>query len=625
MKSSTLKIRKNIFLVVSLLIVVFITLKYMHIMLFSYEEDADGTSISDILIERGPILDRNGRILAIQTRLYSVTAWIPSIKDIDKTAKIIGDVLDIDKQKLKDQLTARNRFMYIERKISNSEAEQLREYIRDNELPGISLEPEYGRSYPEKDLASHLIGYAGTDNIGLDGIEYTYNSVLSPPGSANSGLKEIYGNQVFLTIDSNIQNFAHQSVLETYNNSSPSSITMIVADAKSAGILAYVSMPEIDLNNFATTSAEERINHPVAKAYEPGSVFKVFSIASFLQIGGIDENSTFFCNGYFETNQESGTPIRIRCLGNHGNVTPVGILKFSCNAGISYASETVSDETFYQMFKMFDFGEPTGVPLPGETNGIFSDYRFWSIRSKPTISFGQEISVSAMQVVKAATVLANKGEMLQPQIVSKIISSDGNIIQSATRTPIRQVLSPEVASSVLNMMAKVASVGSGWRARVPGISVAVKTGTSQTLDYETWKYSKKDFIATCLALFPAEDPTIIIYTAIYNPTKGSYYGGRIAAPLTSKVAEQIVSYLGIPRKGDTVIKHSGEITLSGSQHAVIGDIMPELAGYSKKQLLPLLNDERLKVLIEGEGWVYKQSPPPGTKITNGIEIKLELQ
>ena len=628
MKNSTFPTRKNIFLGATILIVLFIILKYMNIMLFSPEQGDDFALIKPVM-ERGPILDRNGRILAIQTRLNSVTAWIPNIKDIDKTAAILSENLGMDRGQLKKDITSRSRFMYIKRKITNSDADRLKVFIEKGDLPGIGIEPEYGRNYPEKEIASHLIGYTGTDNTGLESVEYTYNSILSPPGSPDSGSRNPsgYGNQVFLTIDINIQNFAHQAAMEAYETYNPDSVILLVAEARTGDILGYVSIPEVDLNNIAFSSDNDRINRPVASAYEPGSVFKIFSIASLLQIGGIDQNSTFFCNGFFESNTDGANPVKIKCLGNHGHVNAETILKYSCNAGAAYASLTVSDETFYQMLKMFDFGERTGIPLPGESRGILSEYRMWSIRSKPTISFGQEISVSAMQVVKAATVFANKGVMLQPQIVSKVIAHDGTSVDRTYREEIRQVLSPEVADAVLRMMTTVTdpSGGTGRRAAVDGITMAVKTGTAQTLDKETGKYSEKAFISSCLAIFPAEDPQIIVYNVIENPKKVSYFGGVIAAPLVGDVSDKIVSYLGIPRKGDRVIEHPGRITVNAPLQVKLENTVPDLTGLSKRQLLPLLQDSRVKVLITGDGWVKGQSPPPGTDVTEGMLIKIELE
>jgi cell division protein FtsI (penicillin-binding protein 3) len=329
MENEISKLRKNIFFGISILILLFIIIKYMGIMLF--DSSNSGNSLKNkSTVERGPILDRNGKILAIQTRLYSVTAWVPSIKNIEKTVSILSDILNIDKTKLLKDISSRPRFMYVKRKISTSEADLLKPYIDKGELPGIGLEPEYGRSYPGKDIASHIIGYAGTDNIGLEGIEYTYNSVLSPP--LKSGTEEnitTYGNQVFLTIDLNIQNFAHQAALDAYEKYEPEFVVLIVAEAKTGDILGYVSIPEIDLNNFTSASELGKINHPIASAYEPGSVFKVFSIASLLQIGGIDESSTFYCNGYFEMNPDGVNPIRIRCLGKHGIVNAEKIVEYS--------------------------------------------------------------------------------------------------------------------------------------------------------------------------------------------------------------------------------------------------------------------------------------------------------
>ena len=526
MKNQNKDLRKKIFIFFTALIIFIITAKYMSVMLFSFS-GSDVYLNNKSIVERGPILDRNGRILAIQTRLYSVTAWIPGIINKENTAKILSSELGIEYSTLLEDLKNRSRFMYIKRKISPSESESIQQYIDDGKLPGIGLEPEYGRNYPEKKLASHLIGYTGTDNKGLDGIEYTFDSVLSPlpeSSSRRKKIRETYGNQVFLTIDMNIQNFAYQASIEAYKKYDADSVMTIAMEADTGDILAYVSVPEIDPNNFTESSKNERINKPLNFAYEPGSVFKIFSVASAMDLGGIDRDTVFHCNGYYELELENSDPIKIKCLGTHGDITPEKILKYSCNSGAAYSAETISDDAFYQMLKMFDFGNKTNLPLPGETKGLLRDYRDWSIRSKPTISFGQEISVSAMQMVKAATVFANKGMMLQPHVIKKVLSHDGKLLDEKTREPIRQVLLPETADEILGMMLSVSKHdgGTGWRAAVDGVNMSVKTGTAQLLDRETGKYSEKSFISSCMAIFPQEDPEIILYNVIVNSKKKVY-------------------------------------------------------------------------------------------------------
>ena len=320
MKFQNKDLRKKIFALFTVLIILIITVKYMSVMLFSFT-DNEVFSSDKTLVERGPILDRNGRILAIQTRLYSVTAWIPGIVDTEQTASILSSELDLDYNSLIEEISSRSRFMYVKRKISPSESDKIQKYIDDGRLPGIGLEPEYGRNYPEKKLASHLIGYTGTDNKGLDGIEYTYDSVLSPvpeSGKNKKKIREIYGNQVFLTIDMIIQNFAYQASLEAYNKYDADSVMTIAMEADTGDILAYVSVPEIDPNNFSESTKNERKNRPLNFAYEPGSVFKIFSIASVMDLGGADRDSVFHCNGYYEHKLENSEDIKIKCLGTHG-------------------------------------------------------------------------------------------------------------------------------------------------------------------------------------------------------------------------------------------------------------------------------------------------------------------
>jgi cell division protein FtsI (penicillin-binding protein 3) len=581
--------------------------------------------ISKPLIERGPILDRNGRILSIQTRLFSVTAWIPSLTEPQQSAEQLGEILDISADELYNDFTQRKGFMYVKRKISPTESDKIRALKEKGELEGISLEPEYGRNYPEKTLASHVLGYVGTDNIGLSGIEYTFENELSPELS-NTREKEVYGNQIFLTIDLNIQHFSENIARKAYQDHNAESVMLLVMGAKTGDLLGYVSIPNFDPNNFNQFSQDARKNRPISYSYEPGSVFKAFSLSSFLEIGGIDLTDDFYCRGYYEIDPPGNEPEKLKCLGVHGAVTPGEIIQYSCNAGAAYASETVEKNAFYQMLKQFGFGEPTGLPLPGESYGLLRKPNDWSYRSKPTIAIGQEISVTTVQIASAATVFANRGMLLKPHIVKKIVTPGGEVIRENERTPLRKVVSESVASNMLSMMeSATAEAGTASRTAVEGLRVSAKTGTAQMLDRETGKYSEEAFIPSCLALFPTEDPQFIIYTVIVHPRAGEYYGGRIAAPVVKEVIEELVQYYGIATDEDTVVRHPGRITIEQTEPLQVKDTVPDLDGLSKRELLPLLQDKRINVVIEGEGWVVSQDPPAGTPIKKGMTITVELE
>ncbi len=575
-------------------------------------------------VERGPILDRSGRILAIQTRLYSVTAWLPNVEDPRKTADILAPILGMDTRQLYSRLSEDTGFLYIRRKVSPSISEKIRSHLDNGELPGISLEAEYGRNYPNKDLASHVLGFVGTDNVGLDGIELTYEETLSP------GLKEAvearYGNQLFLSLDLNIQYMAENIAEEAFVEHDADAVTVLVMDAKNGDFLAWASSPDFDPNRFAEAGAEMKSNRPLTSAYEPGSVFKAFSIASLMELGGINPDSTFFCDGAYERDFPDGRQVVINCLGRHGEVHAKEILKYSCNAGAAYASETVTKSDFHQKLTDFGFGSPSHLPLPGETAGLLREPEKWSGRTKPTIAIGQEISVSAVQIISAATALTNDGVMLQPHIVKKVVSSEGNVIEVKEREPLKRVLRPEIAKGILYMMESgTERSGTAWRAKIPNVRTSAKTGTAEKIDVRTGSYSKEAFVASCLGIFPTNDPRLIIYISIDYPKNGEYLGGRIAAPLVSELGERLVTYLGIPSTEETVVHHSGVIRLPDLPEIEIGKALPDFYGLPKRRLLPLLHIEDIKVFFEGEGWVKSQSPPPGTEIRRDMEIRLEFE
>jgi cell division protein FtsI (penicillin-binding protein 3) len=279
---------------------------------------------------------------------------------------------------------------------------------------------------------------------------------------------------------------------------------------------------------------------------------------------------------------------------------------------------------FYNVLRNYGFGERTGAGNPGETRGFLWPMERWSERSKPTIAMGQEIAVSAMQMIQAASAIANDGEMVSPRIVSRIVSADGKE-EIWNPSPRRRVLKPETARAMRTYMEGVTSdIGTGWRARVEDLSLAVKTGTAQITDPVTRRYSDTDFIASCIALLPSESPSLILYLAIVKP-RGEILGGRIAAPPIREAAEALVDYLGIPRGRNPQISHPSTIELPLDRLPAVTGRIPDFSGLSKRTVLPLLLRDDLRVEIYGAGWVIRQTPPPGTPVTENMTIILELE
>ncbi|MCG8481267.1 MAG: transpeptidase family protein, partial [Spirochaetales bacterium] len=574
-------------------------------------------------VERGPIMDRRGRILAIQTRLDTVTAWRPEIDDIGATARILAEILNLSEDELADRLAAANGFLIVERTITPSQSERIRIERREGRLQGIRLEPDTGRSYPARDAAAAVIGFTGVDNVGLSGVEYMFSGELAPPTGSEDDLSLMMGNQIFLTLDLAIQSEADQIAQDLLSEHDADSVMIIVGEARTGALLALSSQPSFDPNNFRNYSDEERRNRIISQIYEPGSVFKAFSVAGFLELGGIDTEDRFNTSGGYRS-QDGGYVITD--LADYGWVDAEEIIKFSSNVGAAYASERVDPGAFYTMLTQFGFGRRTGVDLNGEEHGILAPPEEWSTRSRPTLAIGQEIGTTAIQIFAAATTLANGGILLRPQIIDRIVSPSGEVLRRLERDPIREVLSPGTASTMLSLMDRATDANStGRRIQVEGISVAAETGTAEVFDPETGTYSEEHFIASTLALFPTEDPQLIVYVVIDYPRGESFYGGRIAAPAVDRLIEFLVPYWDIPRDTDIVISHPGRITAHKPQLPPIDGTIPDYTGLPIRVLLPLLGREDVRVLIEGSGWVVRQSPPPGTAFQRGMNIRLELE
>lgn len=617
------KSRFTIFGIITAIFIILLIWKFFSVMILSKTDETSWGNSSDV--ERGAIWDRNGEVLAMQDQLSSVAAWRPDLGSREKTAVLLSSILDTSSAEILETLKGDTGFVYLQRKLSSGKSDLIKALIDSGDISGILLQPEYGRNYPNKNIASHVLGYVGLDNYGLAGIEYAYDEYLSPvPKSGDLGT--VYGNHLYLTIDMNVQYMSEKVARKAFNDHNADAVMVLVMDAKNGEFLSIASYPDFDPNVYNEASENQLAARPFTYAYEPGSVFKIFSISSFLESGAINENDFFFCNGHYLKEYENGQSDIINCLGSHGYVNAEKIIIQSCNAGAAYASDMIKKDDFYRMISKFGFGKKTSLPFPGESNGMLKETSEWSGRSKPTIAFGQEILVSAVQVVTAATVLTNQGQLLEPHIVRKIVSPEQNIILQNKRKPLAEIMTPANAGRVLSYMKKAAQEGgTARRAAIDGISVAAKTGTAEAVDPETAAYSDTHFIASCLGIFPAEDPEVIIYVVIDYPKGESNYGGVIAAPLISELGNEIVDYLGIPRDDQLILNHPGKVIIDPVKDLEIGDTIPELYGLSKREISILFSDKRLDIEVRGEGWVIGQYPPPGTPITEKTHLILELQ
>jgi cell division protein FtsI (penicillin-binding protein 3) len=588
-------------------------------------EGPDSTAVAENTpVERGRILDRNGKVLAFDIPKFNIAIRKNEIDPyrITEDLGLVARALNVNAATLEQKIRESSQnFVYLAKRLDVDKVKPLQEKQDKGQLAGFVLEEVNGRIYPEGRLASHLLGFTGEGNRGLEGIEYKYNTAL-----AGTDGDKARGNDVYLTIDARLQYALEQISRKAMSDNKAESLFMMAMDVNSGEVLAYVQMPDFDPNNFGNFKESEREDRLSVYSYEPGSVFKIFSMASILDAGLITPKTMFNCDGAYRKILPSGEQIVIKDLHPYGMLDLAGILAKSSNAGAGYASDRMSESEFYSHILNFGFSEKTGIGSPGENPGSLREPAKWSARTKPTVAIGQEIRVTALQMITAASAMANGGILLKPDTVMRIEDADGKALYSHETVAVRRVISPETSRAILTAMESAASLeGTGWRAKVSDVRMAVKTGTAQMIDSKTRAYSDTDYIASTLGILPADNPKIAVYVAIVKPKGESYLGGQIAAPILRDAAESAIDILGLPRGKSQNTSHGGLVTIQEPAPAVVGTKMPDLTGFSKRQLLPLLLRSDLEVRLTGDGYVVAQSPPVGTAVEAGTRIVLRLQ
>jgi cell division protein FtsI (penicillin-binding protein 3) len=635
-KDDSLKQRKliTIILFASAFAILFIRLS---ILTFSHEDYGHTLNIPQV--ERGSIYDRSGRLLAEQLETFDVSLWLPDLRNavrnespeareerLKKTAALFSFHSLVPQEELYERMTDTQgpATLVLTRNSDIGLKDAFERIARENNVRGLQIESKYNRFYPNGSLASNLLGYVNNDDQGGEGLEYSFERILAPP-ALGSRKRVSSGNSLELTIDANLQGIVERRVKKAFTEHNARSAIAIIADAKNGAVLSYVSLPTFDSNFYYLSATEERVNRPVAEAYEPGSVFKIFSIGAILDSGLISPDEKFFCNGFYETVTPGGQRIVIKCQGVHGWQTPEQILSNSCNTGTALISERITANNLYHALLMFGFGKKTMMPLAGETAGILAAPATWSGRSKPTISIGQEVAVSAMQLVQAATVFSNSGQMIKPQLIKRVIAPDGTVLKDFKREVIREVLQAETADTLLHILKAGVEQGIARRMYIEGLEIAAKTGTSQTYDAETGTYSSSDYIASALAYVPADAPQYIIYIAFNRPLGASYFGAGVVAPLIRNIVLDLIPYAGLNMR--QVEKHAYKkelaITPAIEKSAEITEL-PDFAAFATRyQMLAFARQNNIRLKFYGnDGAVTSQFPPPGTLISPHITVAI---
>lgn len=575
--------------------------------------------------ERGAIVDRNGAPLAVQTVFYDIGYTPSKVKNPDEFAGRMAPVLGLSKEAVLSNLSEHDgkKFAYLRKKVDQSVYQDVKTVTDEFGYNYVTFDKVPGRIYPNHSLASHLIGYMGNEGKGMSGIEYSQQEILA--STEKDGIFES-GKNVYLTIDADLQYRLEQIAFETVKETQCQSMMMIAANATTGEILSYISLPEVDLNEYGSASREQQFDHLRMEAYEPGSVFKIFTVSILYDEGRITQTDSFLCDGMYEYRKPGSEAIRIKCLEKHGWLTPRDAISYSCNDAIGQISDRISEDDFIARIRGLGFGQKTGIELSGESAALVKDTSSpsWSGRSKPTIAIGQEITVSALQMVQAATAIANGGVPVKLSVINRVTNKDGTLYYEHKPEYKERVFKRETASYVLSCMETTSLRGNGTRANISDISIGTKTGTAQVADKEKGGYSDTDFISSCIGIFPTEEPEIILYVVI-EKAKGEVYGGRIAAPVIQKAANTIIDHLGMSRGGAASLEHNGMISVPRSARVEVGETVPDFTGLNKRELSPLLDKKNLNININGSGWVTSQNPEPGTPVTENMTIELYLE
>ena len=542
-----------VYIVITVLLFVLFTARIAYLIIVENDtrKDYQDPQVAEDVV-RGDITDRNSNILASQVSTWSVYFRLSAIEDLDYAAAAVSPYLGMSVSSIVSKAGQYTTYALIKDRIDMETADELDSAIKAAGLENqIDLVRMQTRTYSAGFHACQLIGFVNREGTGAEGLEYYYDDILSPYPQLGEDIT--YGADLELTIDLDIQYLADVQVQNIAYENDPDYIMALVADAKTGEILAMSSYPWYDLNYYNVSSQDERLNRCAAYSYEPGSVFKVFTLAKCID-AGIDTDTPFICDGS-ETFTVGDSSFTINCHTPHGEVDARNMISKSCNGAIASWCLQLSDEDFYSYLRLLGFGSKQDLPLPGLTTGFLASPSDWSSRTKATLAFGQEINVNALQIVRAASALANDGVMKDLSIVRSIKDHQGNVLWQAEPDE-RQVISSAAARKILSYMESAAEEGTASKASVDSIRVAAKTGTAEIINQETGSYADGTNLASTLALVPADNPQYIIYFAVSAPKGSSVWGADIAAPACAALIRGLMS------QGKLISSQAGTIQVS---------------------------------------------------------------
>jgi cell division protein FtsI (penicillin-binding protein 3) len=514
-----------------------------------------------ILPKRGIIYDRNLKELAVSINLASIFLEPWRIKDKEAAAFSLSEILHIDRKDVLRKLNQKRGFVWLARKVQP----EIERSVRELNLKGVCFIREPQRLYPNLNLASHIIGFTGLDNEGLEGVELKFDKFLKGVlgwryairdakqrevmGYEYREIPSIDGDDIVLTIDNVIQAFAEKHLEEDYKKYNAKGACIIVMNPYTGEILAFANRPTYDPNNVKQFSVDARRNRIVCDFFEPGSSFKIVAASALLEEKKVKPTEKFFCeNGEYKWAGHTYHDHK-----PHGWLTFADVIRLSSNIGTMKAANRLGQDKFYSYIKKFGFGEKTGVDLIGETAGITAPPYKWSKLSLCSMSMGQEITVTAIQLACAVSTIANGGMLIKPKIVDRIQDKHGDLIQKFESKNIHRVISEETSSQVRDILRGVVEDGTAQSAEVEDYFPAGKTGTAQKIE-PNGTYSHSKFMASFIGFLPYDNPKFVIVVTMDEPHP-FYYGGVVCTPIFKDVGAELMSYYKIEPNGTDKIKN----------------------------------------------------------------------
>jgi cell division protein FtsI (penicillin-binding protein 3) len=514
---------------------------------------------------RGTVTDRHGKVLAMNVEVPSIFGVPTSLDSPSNAARSLSPLLHIRREDIEKKLRQDKHFVWLARKVEPEQGHRLEQLSID----GIGMVMEGRRFYPKGPLLSHVLGFVGMDGVGLEGLERRYETQLHGEKRLTilqrdalgrtvfpKGLREqvpATGHAITLTIDEVIQYIAEKELEEAVDHARAKSGTIIVMEPQSGAILAMSVSPRFDPNTVASLTADRWRNRALTDTYEPGSTMKLVVAAAALEEKVMMPGSMLFG----ENGRMTVANTTIHDHEKLGWMTFAQMIQKSSNIGAAKTGMLLGDQRLFRYLQAFGFGQRTEIDLPGEVAGLLKSPREWGRRSLASISIGQEVGVTPLQMVTAVSAIANDGVLMKPYVVSEVKDQKGQPAKDILPQVRRRVLSPATARTLTTIMEGVVTSGTGTKAAIPGFRVAGKTGTAQKVDTRTGAYSSAMSIGSFVGFVPADAPRLAMIVVIDEP-QGEAWGGVVAAPVFRRVGEQVLTYLGVPRDDQVKIAMAGQ-------------------------------------------------------------------